>query len=168
MVTPGGYKMSIATTNCGSAGWVSDHKGYRYEKLDPQSGKLWPSMPEPFLNLATAAAVEAGYFNFIPDVCLINLYRPGCKLSLHQDKDEKDFNQPIVSVSLGIPATFLFGGLYKSDKVHKILLEHGDVFVWGGNYRLAYHGISPIKKAIHPLVGEKRINLTFRKAMPTA
>ena len=164
MITPGGYKMSVAMTNCGSLGWVTDRKGYRYDSIDPESGKRWPAMPEAFLNLAIHAAREAGFPNFQPDACLVNRYELGTKLSLHQDKDEKDFTQPIVSVSLGIPAMFLFGGIRRADKTERIALHHGDVVGWGGTARLRYHGVAPLKDAVHPLLGNTRINLTFRKA----
>jgi alkylated DNA repair protein (DNA oxidative demethylase) len=164
MITPGGYKMSVAMTNCGSLGWVTDRSGYRYDSIDPESGKRWPAMPEAFLNLAIQAAREAGFSSFQPDACLVNRYEPGTKLSLHQDKDEKDFTQPIVSVSLGIPATFLFGGIRRADRTERIALHHGDVVVWGGTARLRYHGVAPLKDAVHPLLGNTRINLTFRKA----
>lgn len=163
MVTRRGYPLSVAMTNCGVLGWVTDEKGYRYTSFDPLTGQPWPLMPERFLHLATAAAQEAGFCGFYPNACLINLYEPGSKMALHQDKDEKDFTQPIVSLSLGLPATFLFGGRERKDPVHKIPLHHGDVIVWGGEARLAYHGISPLKKGEHPVVGAKRINLTFRK-----
>jgi DNA oxidative demethylase len=164
MVTPGGYRMSVTMTNCGSLGWVTDKTGYRYDTIDPESGLPWPRMPESFQMLATAAAAEAGFPDFKPDACLINRYEPGTKLSLHQDKDEKDFAQPIVSVSLGIPATFLFGGLNRTDKAIRVTLMHGDVAVWGGPARLRYHGVMPLKEGHHPLLGGYRINLTFRKA----
>ena len=164
MTTPGGYRMSVAMTNCGSLGWVTDRKGYRYDSIDPESGKRWPAMPEAFLNLAIQAAREAGFPNFQPDACLVNRYEPGTKLSLHQDKDEKDFSQPIVSVSLGVPATFLFGGVERADKAERIEMRHGDVVVWGGPARLCYHGVAPLKDAVHSLFGNTRINLTFRKA----
>ena len=166
MVTPNGYSMSVAMTNCGAAGWVSDHaKGYRYERNDPQTGKTWPEMPEVLLKLAGRAASEAGYYNYLPDVCLINSYTPGAKLALHQDNDEADFTAPIVSVSLGLPATFLFGGLTRQNKPKKIPLWHGDVFVFGGDSRMAFHGVAPLKEGHHPLLGNRRINLTFRKAL---
>lgn len=164
MTTPGGYRMSVAMTNCGSLGWVTDKTGYRYSTLDPVSGFSWPSMPEPFLRLASGAAAEAGFGGFSPDACLINRYEAGAKLSLHQDKDEQDFTQPIVSVSLGIPAVFLFGGLRRAEKTIRIGLTHGDVAVWGGPARLRYHGVMPLKESHHPLLGSQRINLTFRKA----
>jgi DNA oxidative demethylase len=164
MITPGGYRMSVAMTNCGSLGWVTDKTGYRYDAIDPVSGVAWPPMPESFMRLATTAATEAGFPGFVPDACLINRYEPGAKLSLHQDKDEQDFNQPIVSVSLGIPAVFLFGGLKWSDKTERIAVTHGDVVVWGGPARLRYHGVMPLKDSDHPLLGRRRINLTFRKA----
>lgn len=164
MITPGGYRMSVAMTNCGSLGWITDRSGYRYDAIDPESGQLWPEMPEEFLNLAVTAAAESGFPAFRPDACLVNRYEPGTKLSLHQDKDEKDFAQPIVSVSLGIPATFLFGGESRADKTQRVLLHHGDVVVWGGPARLRFHGVLPLKMAVHPAFGQARMNLTFRKA----
>jgi alkylated DNA repair protein (DNA oxidative demethylase) len=164
MVTPGGYRMSVAMTNCGSLGWVSDRTGYRYSTIDPESGLPWPQMPDAFFRLATSAAAQAGFTQYVPDACLINRYAPGAKLSLHQDKDEKDFGQPIVSVSLGIPAVFLFGGLKRSDKPARVSLTHGDVVVWGGPDRLRYHGVLPLKESHHPVVGGYRVNLTIRKA----
>jgi len=164
LTTPGGYRMSVAMTNCGTHGWVADRSGYRYDTLDPLSGKPWPRMPEAFLALARNAAASAGFEDFEPDACLINRYTPGTKLSLHQDKDERDFTAPIVSVSLGIPATFLFGGLRRNDKPLRVPLRHGDVVVWGGEARLRYHGVLPLKEDHHPLVGGQRINLTFRRA----
>jgi alkylated DNA repair protein (DNA oxidative demethylase) len=164
MITPGGYRMSVAMTNCGPLGWITDRTGYRYDSIDPESGQPWPVMPEAFLTLAKSASREAGFPDFHPDACLINRYEPRTKLSLHQDKDEKNFSQPIVSVSLGIPATFLFGGLRRTDKTVRISLGHGDVVVWGGPSRLRYHGVAPLKDATHPLFGSTRINLTFRKA----
>lgn len=164
MTTPGGFRMSVAMTNCGSFGWVTDRKGYRYSAVDPETEKPWPSMPGAFRDLAESAADEAGYADFVPDACLINRYEPGAKMSLHQDKDEKDFKNPIVSVSLGLPATFQFGGLQRSDPVRKFVLHHGDVVVWGGPSRLFYHGILPLKDGRHPQLGRNRYNLTFRKA----
>lgn len=163
LVTPGGHRMSVAMTNCGRVGWVSDRTGYRYDPIDPDSGQAWPSMPESFSDLALRAADKAGFAGFRPDACLINRYEPGAKLSLHQDKDELDFNAPIVSVSLGLPATFLFGGLNRNDKAVRYRLAHGDVVVWGGPARLAYHGVMPLADGDHPLLGNQRINLTFRK-----
>ena len=164
MITPGGYRMSVAMSNCGPLGWTSDRKGYRYGEIDPQTGDPWPALPASFSDLAARAASAAGFSDFLPDACLINRYQEGAKLSLHQDKDERDFGQPIVSVSLGVPATFLFGGFERADKTMRVPLIHGDVVVWGGPARLRYHGILPLKKASHPLIGEARINLTFRKA----
>jgi DNA oxidative demethylase len=164
LITPGGYRMSVAMTNCGSLGWVSDKSGYRYSPIDPDSGRSWPAMPSSFLQLAQTAAAEAGFPGFHPEACLINQYEPGAKLSLHQDKDEANYDHPIVSVSLGVPATFLFGGLNRSDKQMRIALTHGDVVVWGGPARLRYHGILPLKEDHHPAFGKYRINLTFRKA----
>lgn len=164
MVTPGGFTMSVAMTNCGAYGWVSDRSGYRYDNRDPLSGEPWPAMPETFLELARSAAAAAGFDDFDSDVCLVNRYQPGAKLSLHQDKDELDFKQPIVSVSLGVPAVFLFGGLKRSDRTRRIPLHHGDVVVWGGPDRLRYHGVMPLKEDVHLHLGNRRINLTFRKA----
>ena len=155
--------MSVAMTNSGAAGWVSDRRGYRYDAIDPDSGQPWPPMPVVFAQIAEQAAVKAGFTGFRPEACLINRYEPGAKLSLHQDKDELDFNAPIVSVSLGLPATFLFGGLNRSDKTARYRLTHGDVVVWGGPARLAYHGVLPLGDGEHPLLGRQRINLTFRK-----
>lgn len=165
MTTPGGFSMSVAMTNCGDAGWVTDRTGYRYAKNDPQNGKVWPAMPDFFRTLAIEAATEAGYQDFVPDACLINRYDPGARMSLHQDKDEKDFSNPIVSVSLGLPATFQFGGLKRNDPVIKHLLNHGDIVVWGGPSRLYYHGILALKDAEHPKTGRVRYNLTFRRAL---
>jgi alkylated DNA repair protein (DNA oxidative demethylase) len=164
MVTPGGFRMSVAMTNCGSLGWVTDRTGYRYAATDLVTGRRWPPMPKAFSRLATSAAARAEFEEFEPDACLINRYEPGTKLSLHQDKDEQDYSQPIVSVSLGLPATFLFGGLRRADKTARVGLMHGDVVVWGGSDRLRYHGVLPLKAGHHPLLGEYRINLTFRKA----
>ena len=164
MVTPGGHSMSVAMTNCGSAGWVTDRSGYRYDGVDPESRTPWPAMPASFRALAAQAAAEAGFDGFAPDACLINRYQPGARMSLHQDKDEDDFAAPIVSVSLGLPAIFLFGGLQRSDKPRRFRLEHGDIVVWGGPSRLFFHGIAPLADGEHALLGRQRINLTFRKA----
>jgi alkylated DNA repair protein (DNA oxidative demethylase) len=164
MMTPGGHQMSVAMTNCGSLGWVTDRTGYRYDANDPVSGKPWPAMPPPFRALAVQAAAQAGFEGFSPDACLINRYQPGARMSLHQDKDEGDFTAPIVSVSLGLPAIFLFGGLKRSDKARRFRLEHGDIAVWGGSARLVYHGVAPLADGEHALMGRQRINLTFRKA----
>ena len=164
MVTPGGLRMSVAMSNCGALGWISDRRGYRYSPDDPQSGEPWPAMPNVFAQLARHAAAAVGLADFAPDACLINRYEPGAKLSLHQDRDERDFSQPIVSVSLGLPATFLFGGLRRTDKQIRVPLVHGDVVVWGGLARMRYHGVLPLKDGAHPLLGACRINLTFRKA----
>jgi DNA oxidative demethylase len=164
MMTPGGHRMSVAMTNCGSFGWITDHSGYRYDAIDPDSGKPWPAMPETFRMLAEAAAIEAGFNGFAPQACLVNRYAPDAKMSLHQDRDESDLTAPIVSVSLGLPAIFLFGGLQRSDKPERYRLEHGDIAVWGGPVRLAYHGVAPLADGEHALLGRQRINLTFRKA----
>jgi alkylated DNA repair protein (DNA oxidative demethylase) len=165
MMTPGGFTMSVAMTTCGQVGWVTDRSGYRYAPNDPITGKPWPPMPAAFRTLAANAATEAGYPGFDPDSCLINRYEPGTRLSLHQDKDERDFSQPIVSVALGLPANFQFGGLERSDPTAKYTLQHGDVVVWGGPSRLRYHGVAPLKEGAHPLLGRRRINLTFRQAL---
>jgi DNA oxidative demethylase len=164
MVTPGGHSMSVAMTNCGNAGWVTDRNGYRYDANDPGAGRPWPAMPPSFHALAEQAAAEAGFAKFSPDACLINRYAPGARMSLHQDKDEHDFGAPIVSVSLGLPAIFLFGGLKRSDKPQRYRLEHGDIAVWGGPARLNFHGIAPLADGEHVSMGRQRINLTFRKA----
>lgn len=164
MLTPGGFRMSAAMTNCGALGWVSDRTGYRYDAIDPESGQPWPPVPPVFLTLASEAAAKAGFAGFVPDACLINRYEPGARLTLHQDRNERDFAQPIVSVSLGLPVVFLFGGPKRSDKVARVRLAHGDVVVWGGAARLRYHGVMPLKDGEHPLVGRCRMNLTFRMA----
>ena len=164
MITPGGFRMSVALTNCGSYGWVTDRTGYRYDAIDPENGKPWPRMPDIFLKLAQNAAANAGFKDFEPDACLVNRYAPGARLSLHQDRNEQDFSAPIVSVSLGIPAVFLWGGLRRADKPVRVKLVHGDVMIWGGPSRLRYHGVLPLKEGNHPLMGSYRINLTFRKA----
>lgn len=163
MYTPGGLPMSVATSSCGSAGWVSDAYGYRYAKRN--GGQPWPAIPADLQTLAQAAAEVAGFSRFEPDSCLINFYPPGARMSLHRDKNEKDFSQPIVSVSLGLPAIFLWGGLQRDHSTQQIPLNHGDVMVWGGPARLNFHGVKPIKPGRHPMVGEQRINLTFRKAL---
>ncbi|MBX9943518.1 MAG: DNA oxidative demethylase AlkB [Reyranella sp.] len=165
MTTPGGLKMSAAMTNCGTAGWITDRRGYRYESNDPQTGRPWPAMPEAFRTLAADAARAAGYPGFVPDACLINRYSPGARLSLHQDRDEADYGHPIVSVSLGLPATFQFGGLKRGDPVRRVALQHGDVVVWGGPSRLAHHGVLALKDDEHPMTGGCRYNLTLRKAL---
>jgi len=165
LVTPGGYRMSVAMTNCGPLGWVSDRSGYRYDPVDPDSGAPWPPMPPLFLRLAAAAASEGGFAGYVPDACLINRYAPGAKLSLHIDKDERDAIAPIVSVSLGLPAVFLWGGARRADRPRRIRLESGDVVVWGGPARFIYHGVAPLADGLHPLTGPCRINLTFRKAL---
>jgi len=164
MITPGGFAMSVAMTNCGELGWVTDKTGYRYDVLDPLTGKPWPEMPTSLMALAHEVAVRAGYIGFKPDACLINRYQAGARMGLHQDKDERDFNQPIVSVSLGVPAVFQLGGFKRSDQAMQLALQHGDVVVWGGESRLRYHGVLPLKAGNHPAFGEYRINLTFRKA----
>ena len=163
MVTPGGHQMSVAMTNCGCVGWVTDRTGYRYDAVDPESGKPWPAMPPSFRRLAGQAAAQAGFDGFSPEACLINRYQPGARMSLHQDKDETDFAAPIVSVSLGLPAIFLFGGLKRSDRPRRFRVEHADIAVWGGPTRLAFHGVAPLANGEHAVMGQQRINLTFRK-----
>ena len=165
MVTPGGFTMSVAMSNCGAAGWVTDRKGYRYTASDPETGKNWPAMPDIFRALASEAADRAGYPGFEPDACLINRYEPGARMTLHQDKNERDYAAPIVSVSLGLPATFLFGGTERAGKTLKVPLAHGDVAVWGGPSRMNFHGVNTVADGVHPLVGRRRLNLTFRRAL---
>lgn len=164
METPGGFRMSVAMSNCGALGWLTDRTGYRYQAIDPESGWPWPALPIRLRQLAADAAAEAGFSDFVPDACLINRYEIGARMSLHQDRDERDLTQPIVSVSLGLPAVFLFGGQKRTDPVQRITLTHGDVVVWGGPDRLRYHGVLAVKAGEHPLVGACRLNLTFRKA----
>lgn len=165
LVTPGGYAMSVAMTNCGQVGWVSDRTGYRYDPIDPQTGRPWPAMPPVFGDLALRAAAAAGFADFQPDACLVNRYAPGARLSLHQDRDEAALAAPIVSVSLGLPAIFLWGGSARTDRTRRIPLVHGDVVVWGGPSRLAFHGVAPLAEGAHPLTGGYRYNLTFRRAL---
>jgi alkylated DNA repair protein (DNA oxidative demethylase) len=164
MFTPGGHQMSVAMTNCGSLGWVTDRTGYRYDAIDPDSGLPWPEMPPIFRELAGQAAAQAGFPGFCPEACLVNRYEPGARLSLHQDRDEKNYDAPIVSMSLGLPAIFLWGGLKRTDKTARYRLEHGDVVVWGGPSRLFFHGVAPLADGEHAQLGRARINLTFRRA----
>jgi alkylated DNA repair protein (DNA oxidative demethylase) len=164
LVTPGGHTMSVAMTNAGSVGWVSDARGYRYAPVDPLTGQPWPAMPGLFMRIAAAAAAEAGFASFVPDACLINRYVTGSRLTLHQDRNEKRDSEPIVSVSLGVPAMFQFGGQGRGVPPLKIPLVNGDVVVWGGPSRMNYHGVLPLKASHHPLTGMDRLNLTFRSA----
>jgi alkylated DNA repair protein (DNA oxidative demethylase) len=164
MVTPGGARMSAAMSSCGALGWVTDRRGYRYETNDPDSGRPWPVMPAAFLRLATGAAAEAGHPAFLPDECLINRYEPGARMTLHRDADERDFTQPIVSVSLGLPMAFRFGGIERQGPTQKLMLQHGGVVVWGGASRLCYHGVSPLADGGDLRRGRCRVNLTFRVA----
>ena len=163
LVTPGGHVMQVAMTNCGTHGWCSDRRGYRYDRIDPQSGRPWPPLPPVFLQLAADAAREAGFDGYVPDACLVNRYAPGTRLSLHQDRDEDDRVAPIVSVSLGLPATFLFGGFARGDRTVRVPLQHGDVVAWGGVDRMRFHGVLPVRPGQHETVGAQRLNLTFRK-----
>jgi alkylated DNA repair protein (DNA oxidative demethylase) len=164
MVTPGGWLMSVALTNCGEVGWVTDRTGYRYDAIDPATESSWPRMPEIFAELAAEAAAAAGFDRFRPDACLVNRYAPGSRLSLHQDRDERDYRQPIVSISLGLPAVFLWGGKTRADRPRRIPLIHGDVVVWGGPNRLTFHGVHTLGEGEHALTGAYRFNLTFRRA----
>jgi alkylated DNA repair protein (DNA oxidative demethylase) len=164
LVTRAGHKMSVAMTNCGSLGWISDRSGYRYSPIDPDTGRPWPAMPALFRDLAVSAAAAAGFPNYSPDACLINEYRPGARLSLHQDRNERDSLAPIVSVSLGVSATFLWGGQLRTDRPRRITVSHGDVAVWGGVDRMTFHGIAELPHSHHPLTGDRRYNLTFRVA----
>lgn len=165
MHTRGGYRMSVAMSNCGAAGWITDRNGYRYDAIDPDTGRPWPAMPGLLRDLATRAACSAGFPGFTPDACLINRYEPGARLSLHQDRNERDFGAPIVSVSLGLPATLLFGGCARRTRPRRVDLAHGDVVVWGGAARMAYHGVLPLEEGLHALLGRQRLNLTFRRAL---
>jgi alkylated DNA repair protein (DNA oxidative demethylase) len=165
MLTPGGQRMSVGMTNCGRVGWISDRAGYRYQSIDPQSGRRWPQMPASWSKLATRAAAQLGFTRFEPDACLINRYEPGARLSLHQDRNERDLGAPVVSVSLGLPALFLFGGEQREDPTQRMVLFHGDVVVWGGKQRLAFHGVQPLADGQHAATGRCRINLTFRRAL---
>ncbi len=165
MTTPGGFPMSVAMTNCGAVGWITERSGYRYDPTDPQTRRPWPAMTALFAGLAARAAAAAGFTGFAPDACLINRYEPGARMSLHQDRDERDFTQPIVSVSLGLPCRFLWGGTKRADKAQRMTLWSGDVVVWGGATRLVFHGVAPLATGEHPLTGGLRFNLTFRKAL---
>jgi alkylated DNA repair protein (DNA oxidative demethylase) len=165
MITPGGFRMSVAMTNCGTVGWVTDRKGYRYDAIDPTTEARWPAMPPALAQLATTAAARCGFADFHPDACLINRYEPGTRLSLHQDKDEQDFRAPVVSVSLGLQAVFLFGGPRRQDETRAVPLAHGDVVVWGGVSRLWFHGVRQLRDGEHPVLGRQRINLTLRRAL---
>jgi len=164
LVTPGGQTMSVAMTNCGTVGWVSDRSGYRYDPRDPLTNRDWPRMPAEFLELALNAAARGGFPDFAPDACLVNRYVPGSRLTAHRDADEQNFAQPIVSVSLGLPANFAFYGLTRGGKGRGVALGDGDVLVWGGPSRLVYHAVRPIKPGTHPVTGGFRYNLTFRHA----
>lgn len=166
METAGGFRMSVAMTNCGEAGWVSDRRGYRYDPVDPLTGRPWPRIPHVIQGLAVRAARAAGFAHFEPDACLVNRYAPGARLSLHQDRNERDFGAPIVSVSLGVPATFLWGGAERAQRPRRVRLLHGDVVVWGGPARLHFHGVDTLREAHHGLTGELRFNLTCRRALP--
>lgn len=165
MLTPGGQRMSVAMSNCGRAGWVSDRAGYRYQSIDPHSGRPWPQMPRSWSTLAASAAQRAGFGAFEPDACLINRYEPGARLTLHQDRNERDFSAPVVSVSLGLAAVFLFGGAHRDEPVQRVPLFHGDVVVWGRTRRLSFHGVRALADGEHPLLGHCRVNLTFRRAL---
>ncbi|GGC10653.1 alpha-ketoglutarate-dependent dioxygenase AlkB [Marinobacterium zhoushanense] len=164
MQVPGGHWMSVRTSSCGDKGWVSDSRGYRYACEDPLTGRAWPAIPPLLLELAVSGAARAGFAAFEPDACLINCYQPGAKMGLHQDRDEKDLDAPIVSLSFGLPATFMFGGLTRRGSVKRFPLLHGDMLVWGGPSRMVYHGVAPLQAGEHPMLGAWRVNLTFRRA----
>ena len=142
---------------------MSEPSGYRYSERNPDTGATWPRMPEVLGALAGAAAAEAGFPDFVPDACLVNRYLPGSQLTLHQDRHEQDVWAPIVSVSLGLRATFLFGGFERGERPRRVAVHHGDVAVWGGVDRLRFHGVMPLERATHAILGEQRLNLTFRK-----
>ncbi|MCX4241983.1 DNA oxidative demethylase AlkB [Paraliomyxa miuraensis] len=165
LVTPGGFRMSVAMTNCGTLGWVSDTTGYRYSELDPDTGRRWPAMPASLLRLASAASERAGFGPLRPEACLVNRYAPGARLTLHQDRDELELSAPIVSVSLGLPAVFLLGGLTRKERPQPVPVRHGDVVVWGGPSRLRFHGVRVLPEGHHPATGRCRINLTFRTVL---
>ncbi|TVV69852.1 DNA oxidative demethylase AlkB [Sphingomonas solaris] len=175
METPGGRTMSVAMTNAGDAGWTTSRRGYRYSPVDPVTGHAWPAMPDVFLALATRAAAAAGFAGFLPDACLVNRYEAGARMALHQDRDEAGVDDPaetnprnaapIVSVSLGLPARFLWGGAARTDRARRVPLLHGDVVVWGGPARLTFHGIDTLAAGEHPETGAVRYNLTFRRAL---
>ncbi len=164
MVTPGGLTMSVAMTCCGAWGWVTDRQGYRYSATDPETGRPWPPLPAALIELAAGAAARAGFPGFEPDACLVNRYVPGARLTLHQDRDEQDYRHPVVSVSLGLPATFVIGGQTRAGPTQALRLVHGDVLVFGGPARLAFHGVKPLKPGHHPLLGAQRLNLTLRRS----
>lgn len=164
MITPGGKPMAVETTNCGHLGWISDRRGYRYEAVDPLTGQAWPALPADIAQLAATASQAAGLPPLVPDACLINRYFAGVGMGLHQDRDEQDLSAPIVSVSLGLPARFRFGGPQRGGPTRSVLLHHGDVVAWGGISRLAFHAITPLRPGHHPLTGSCRVNLTLRKA----
>jgi alkylated DNA repair protein (DNA oxidative demethylase) len=165
MVTPGGQTMSVAMTNCGDAGWITDRKGYRYSRVDPLTGQAWPALPPRFATLAASSADRAGFPAFRPDACLINRYDPGARLTAHQDSNERDRTQPIVSVSLGLPAVFQVYGTVRGGTPLRVELHHGDVLVFGGDARMRFHSVQPLKAGVHPTLGPVRVNLTFRKAL---
>ena len=168
MTTASGFTMSVAMTNCGKLGWVSGSNGYMYSSIDPETAQPWPAMPPALLEAATRIARQAGYPGFLPDACLINRYLAGAQMGLHQDRDEKDFSQPIVSLSIGLSARFIIGGLDsaagRNAHTQSVVLKHGDAIVFGAAARLMFHGVLSLKPGHHPLVGNSRINLTFRVA----
>ncbi|THJ30850.1 DNA oxidative demethylase AlkB [Lampropedia aestuarii] len=164
MATPGGKPLSVRTTSCGTHGWSSDPTGYSYVRHHPLTDQAWPEIPAAWSALATEAAQEAGFAQFAPDTCLINQYGLDSKMALHQDRSEQDLRQPVVSISLGMSALFLWGGMQRSDKPAHVLLHHGDMVVWGGVDRLRFHGIKHLTGAPHPQLGAMRYNLTLRRA----
>ena len=166
MLTPGGRQMSVAITNCGSMGWVSDTHGYRYSATDPDSSMPWPAIPPDWLHDASHAAFRCGFSGFTPDACLINRYEIGNRMGSHQDRNEVDFTQPVVSMSIGLPAEFTFHGASRAGTAGRVDLHSGDILVWGGPARLYFHSVRPIRAGVHPLCGALRYNLTFRRAGP--
>lgn len=164
MMTPNGHYTGVALTNCGDFGWTSDRNEYRYSSSDPLNNQPWLAIPESFKALAKNAAHVAGFKDFEPDACLINQYLIGTKLGSHQDKNEKDFSQPIVSVSIGLSAVFQIFGNQRAGQAINYRLYDGDVVVWGNSARLCYHGVRTLSAAELDPTCQQRINITFRKS----
>lgn len=161
--TPGGGRMSVAMTNAGRWGWHSDRRGYRYLECDPESGRPWPTMPAAFAALARRAATRAGFPGFEPDCCLVNRYAIRAQMGTHRDFDELDLRHPIVSVSIGLPATFLWYGAARKGPPRRVEVTDGDVLVWGGAARAGYHGVRRLTGRGEAPDG-LRYNLTLRRA----
>jgi len=157
--TPTGLPMGVMVSDCGTP----EAFRRRWDPANPAVRQMWPPMPRALLDFSLRCAVRAGFPLFRPDTCHVNRYQAGTKLGLHQDRHECDMSQPIVSVSFGLECVFLLGGLERTDSPKRILLEHGDVIVWGGPSRMRFHGVQPLKPGHHPLTGPYRYNLTFRK-----